>query len=90
MKNLDLNSERTLTLKLGHAFLVWHVLSELTGQTDFKSVFSEVEQKAVWALEDYLERMMESEELVYSEIEFSQIKKELEEFVATHVDADFA
>ena len=90
MKNLDLNSERTLTLKLGHAFLVWHVLSELTGQTNFKSVFNDVEQKAVWALEDHLERMLESEKLVYSEIEFSQLKKELEEFVATHVDADFA
>lgn len=90
MKKLDLNSDRTLKLKLGHAFLVWHVLSELTGRTNFKSVFNDVEQKAVWALEDHLERMLESEKLVYSEIEFSQIKKELEEFVATHVNADFA
>ncbi len=90
MKNFDLNSERTLTLKLGHAFLVWHVLSELTGRTDFKSVFNDVEQKAVWALEDHIERMLESENLVYSEIEFSQMKKRLEEFVDTHVDADFA
>ena len=90
MKNLDLHSERTLSLKLGHAFLLWHVLSELAGQTSFKSVFSEVEQKAVWALEDQLERMLESEKLLYSEIEFIQIKKQLEEFVANHVDADFA
>ncbi|HBE67369.1 MAG TPA: hypothetical protein DDW52_04395 [Planctomycetaceae bacterium] len=90
MNNLDLNSERTLTLKLGHAFLAWYVLLELTGQTDFKSVFNAVEQKAVWALEDHLERMLESEGLLYSEMEFSQIQKDLEEFVESHIDADFA
>ena len=89
MDNIDLHEEKTLTLKFGHAFLLWHVLSELAGQTNFKSVFTEMEQKAVWAFEDQLERMLASDELRYSEDEFVDIKKQLEEFVAGHVDADF-
>ena len=89
MNESGLHAERTISLKLGHAFLLWHVLSELAGETAFRSVFSEMEQKAVWALEDQLERMLESDKLLFSEVEFDQIKKQLEAFVAHHVDADF-
>jgi hypothetical protein len=42
MENLDLNSERTLSIKIGHAFLLWHVLSNLAGETNFKSAFTAI------------------------------------------------
>ena len=89
MDDLDLHVERTLTLKFGHAFLLWHVLSNLAGDTSFKSAFTDMEQKAVWAFEDQLEGMLAQHALQYTEKEFANIKKQLEEFVAYHVDADF-
>ena len=57
MDDLDLHSERTLSIKFGHAFLLWHVLSNFSGETSFKSAFTEYEQKAVWAFEDQLEKI---------------------------------
>lgn len=87
--NLDLNSERTLSIKLGHAFLLWHVLSNLAGATNFKSAFTATEQKAVWAFEDLLERMLSQQQIQYTEHEFDGFKHHLEEFVANHVDAEF-
>lgn len=89
MENLDLNSERTLSIKIGHAFLLWHVLSNLAGETNFKSAFNDTEQKAVWAFEDLLERMLSSYQIQYTEHEFACFKQQLEEFVANHVDAEF-
>ena len=89
MEILDLNSERTLSIKIGHAFLLWHVLSNLAGETNFKSVFTDTEQKAVWAFEDLLERMLSSFQIQYTEHEFDCFKQQLEEFVANHVDAEF-
>ena len=89
MDNLDLHAERTVSLKFGHAFLLWHVLSELAGETNFKTVFTDMEQKAVWAFEDQLEKILASDELQYSADEFIQIKNQLEQFVAENVDADF-
>lgn len=89
MDNMDLHEERTLTLKFGHALLLWHVLSELAGETNFKSVFTDMEQKTVWAFEDQLESILALDELRYSEDEFVHIKKQLEEFMADHLDADF-
>jgi|688.fasta_scaffold1136488_1 hypothetical protein len=89
MENLDLNSERTLSIKIGHAFLLWHVLSSLAGETNFKSAFTDAEQKAVWAFEDLLEKMLSSFQLQYTEHEFDCFKQQLEEFVANHVDAEF-
>ena len=70
--------------------LLDHCPEGLPAHAYYDAAWYAAEQKAVWAIEDHLARMLESEKLVYSEIEFSQIKKELEEFVATHVDADFA
>jgi hypothetical protein len=89
MEKLDLNSERTLSIKIGHAFLLWHVLSNLAGETNFKSSFNDTEQKAVWAFEDLLERMLSSYQIQYTEHEFDGFKHQLEEFVANHVDAEF-
>jgi len=89
MENLDLNSERTLSIKIGHAFLLWHVLSNLAGETNFKSAFTDTEQKAVWAFEDLLEGMLSSFQIQYTEHEFECFKQQLEEFVANHVDAEF-
>ena len=89
MENLDLNSERTLSIKIGHAFLLWHVLSNLAGETNFKSAFTAMEQKAVWAFEDQLERMLAAYQIQYTEHEFDYFKRQLEEFVANHVDAEF-
>lgn len=89
MENIDLNSERTLSIKIGHAFLLWHVLSNLAGETNFKSAFTDTEQKAVWAFEDLLEGMLSSFQIQYTEREFDCFKQQLEEFVANHVDAEF-
>jgi hypothetical protein len=89
MEKLDLNSEQTLSIKLGHAFLLWHVLSNLAGATNFKSAFTDTEQKAVWAFEDLLEKMLASYQIQYTEREFDCLKHQLEEFVANHVDAEF-
>ena len=89
MESLDLNSERTLSIKVGHALLLWHVLSNLAGETTFKSAFTETEQKAVWAFEDQLERMLSSYQIAYTEQEFEGFKRQLEEFVANHVGAEF-
>lgn len=89
MDNIDLHAERTLTLKFGHAFLLWHVLSNLAGETNFKSAFTDLEQKAVWAFEDQLENLLAPYALEFTEDEFDNIKKQLELFVADHIDADF-
>ena len=89
MENLDLNSEQTLSIKIGHACLLWHVLSNLAGETNFKSAFTAMEQKAVWAFEDQLERMLASYQIQYTDQEFAYITQHLEEFVANHVDAEF-
>ena len=89
MENLDLNSERTLSIKIGHAFLLWHVLSNRAGERNFKSAFTDTEQKAVWAFEDLLERMLSSYQIQYTEHEFDCFRHQLEEFVANHVDAEF-
>jgi hypothetical protein len=88
-ERIDLDSEVTLTLKCGHAFLLWHVVANLGSETNFMSVFSDVEKKAVWAFEDQLENKLASYNLTYTDSEFEQIKKKWDDYVANKVDADF-
>ena len=89
MTNFDLHDEKQVTLKLGHLWMLWHVLSDRLAETDFKTVLSEAEQKAIWGLEDALENVLVEMGKKYSQSPHPDLIEQLEAFVIEHVDADF-
>jgi hypothetical protein len=54
----DLTKKISLDLSLGHLLLVWEVLSNKISCDPIKKQLSEIERRAIWALEDLCENKL--------------------------------
>lgn len=58
MKDEDLTKEAQLKMSVGHLIAAWDIFSNKLSGTDFLNSLSEDEKRALWALEDLLERTL--------------------------------
>lgn len=56
--NQDLTKKIPLNISLGHLLLVWEVLSNKISCDPINKHFSEIERRAIWALEDLCESLL--------------------------------
>jgi len=54
----DLTKKIPLNISLGHLLLVWEVLSNKISCDPFNKQLSEIERRAIWALEDLCENTL--------------------------------
>lgn len=58
MEDADLTKEAKLKMSIGHLIATWDIVSNRLSGTDFLNSLSEDEKRAIWALDDLLERTL--------------------------------